>query len=227
MNIEEAIESINGGADIIDVKNPKEGSLGANFPWVIKSIAEIAKKHGREVSAAIGDMNFKPGTASLAALAAAFCGVNYVKVGLYSIKSKSEAYEVLLAVVRAVKDFDSNMKVVAAAYADCRRIDTIPPLVLPAIAAKAGVDGVMVDTALKDGSTLFDYMDVPSITTFIEDSHDRGLFCALAGSLNWNHVDVLKRLNPDVIGVRTIVCENGRNSKIKSELVSKFIEAMR
>ena len=38
INHEEAIESIEGGADIVDVKNPKEGSLGANFPWVIKDI---------------------------------------------------------------------------------------------------------------------------------------------------------------------------------------------
>ena len=27
----EATEAVNGGADIIDVKNPIEGSLGANF----------------------------------------------------------------------------------------------------------------------------------------------------------------------------------------------------
>ena len=38
INREEALESIKGGADIVDVKNPKEGSLGANFPWVIKEI---------------------------------------------------------------------------------------------------------------------------------------------------------------------------------------------
>ena len=31
INREEALESIEGGSDIVDVKNPKEGSLGANF----------------------------------------------------------------------------------------------------------------------------------------------------------------------------------------------------
>ncbi|MCJ7714056.1 hypothetical protein MUO66_06325, partial [Candidatus Bathyarchaeota archaeon] len=34
-NKKEAIETIVGGADIIDVKNPTEGPLGANFPWII------------------------------------------------------------------------------------------------------------------------------------------------------------------------------------------------
>ncbi|MHA2277293.1 MAG: (5-formylfuran-3-yl)methyl phosphate synthase, partial [Candidatus Kariarchaeaceae archaeon] len=33
INREEAINAINGGTDILDIKNPKEGSLGANFPW--------------------------------------------------------------------------------------------------------------------------------------------------------------------------------------------------
>ena len=36
INTKEAFEAIEGGADIVDVKNPSEGSLGANFPWVIR-----------------------------------------------------------------------------------------------------------------------------------------------------------------------------------------------
>ncbi|MGB9842599.1 MAG: (5-formylfuran-3-yl)methyl phosphate synthase, partial [Candidatus Bathyarchaeales archaeon] len=42
MNEAEAAEAILGGADIIDVKNPREGALGANFPWVIKRVRELA-----------------------------------------------------------------------------------------------------------------------------------------------------------------------------------------
>jgi len=79
MNVAEALQAIEGGADIIDVKNPAEGSLGANFPWVIREISEIAKKHGKEISATTGDMPFKPGTASLAALGAAVAGADYIK----------------------------------------------------------------------------------------------------------------------------------------------------
>ena len=223
MNVDEAIESVRGGAHIIDVKNPKEGSLGANFPWVIRSIAEIARKHRKEVSATIGDMDYKPGTASLAALAAAYSGADYIKVGLYGVRTENEAYDLLSAVVKAVKDFDSDKKVVAAAYADFKRINAISPLSLPAIGEKAGVDGVMIDTAIKDGSSLFDHMDVQSIASFVDESHDMGLFCALAGSISWNHLEMLKELKPDIIGVRTMVCENGRNSKIRSEIVRKLV----
>jgi uncharacterized protein (UPF0264 family) len=37
----EAKAAVDGGADIIDVKNPDEGSLGANFPWVIRQVRNL------------------------------------------------------------------------------------------------------------------------------------------------------------------------------------------
>ncbi len=33
--------AVSGHADIVDVKNPREGSLGANFPHVIRRVREI------------------------------------------------------------------------------------------------------------------------------------------------------------------------------------------
>ena len=226
MNLAEAIEALEGGADIIDVKNPSEGSLGANFPWVIREVVELVKKHGKEVSATTGDLLFKPGTASLAALGAAVAGADYIKVGLYGVKNQEEAYEMMYAVVRAVKDFDDAKKVVAAGYGDYYRINAVSPLELPEVAAKAGADVVMVDTAIKDGTTLFDHMKVDDVATFVEKAHENGLKCALAGNLGWNHMDLLKQLKPDIIGVRTMVCENGRNSSIRRELVRKLMASV-
>ena len=88
INREEAIIASRGGADIVDVKNPKEGSLGANFPWIIRDIKEAVD--GRQpISATIGDFNYKPGTASLAAFGAAVAGADYIKVGLYDIQTEA------------------------------------------------------------------------------------------------------------------------------------------
>ena len=58
-DIPEARKSL--AADIIDVKKPSEGSLGANFPWVIREIKALSTK---PVSAAIGDFDYKPGGAA-------------------------------------------------------------------------------------------------------------------------------------------------------------------
>jgi len=227
MSVEEAIESLKGGADIIDVKNPKEGSLGANFPWVISEIKKLAEKEGKLLSATIGDMDFKPGTASLAALGAAVAGADYIKVGLFGVKTEDQVYEMMSNVVRAVKDYKPEAFVVAAAYADHFRIGSVSPLKIAEPAYRAGCDVIMVDTGIKDGKNLFEFMSFEQLQNFIDSARERGMMCALAGNLSWDHIETLKELKPDVIGVRTMVCENGRNSKIRSELVAKLVSAMR
>ncbi len=227
MSIEEALESVRGGADIIDVKNPAEGSLGANFPWVIKSVKKIVDEHNKLLSATVGDLDFKPGTASLAALGAAVSGADYIKVGLFGIKNENQVFEMMSSVVRAVKDYNPSAMVVAAGYADHSRIGAVSPLSIAESAYEAGCDGIMVDTAIKDGRNLFEFMDSRILEEFVDSAHERGMFCALAGSLSWEHIPLLKDINPDIIGVRTMVCENGRNSMIKQDLVAKLMASVR
>jgi hypothetical protein len=225
MNMEEAHAALAGGADILDVKNPKEGSLGANFPWVIRSVADLAG--GRvPVSATIGDMEFKPGTASLAALGAASSGADYVKAGLLGVKTCDQAEEMLKAIVRAVKDLDPKKKVVASGYSDYLRVGSISPMLLPAAASEAGADVVMVDTAIKDGKPTFDFMGEKDLADFIELGHSNDLEVALAGSIGFPHLETLLRLQPDIIGVRGIVCGGDRRSAVKEELVVKVKSAL-
>jgi uncharacterized protein (UPF0264 family) len=225
MNIEEARAALQGGADILDVKNPKEGSLGANFPWAIRAVVELA--NGKvPVSATIGDLEFKPGTASLAALGAAVAGAEFVKAGLLGVKTLDQAEEMLQGIVRAVKDFDSRKRVVAAGYSDYARAGSISPKLLPAAAAAAGADLVMVDTAVKDGRATFDFMSEQDLKDFISLGHNFGLEVALAGSIDFLHLELLKRLDPDIIGVRGIVCGGDRRSAIRADLVEKLKREM-
>ena len=225
INPEEAIAAYEGGADIIDVKNPKEGSLGANFPWVISSVKE-AIKSGKPISATIGDFNFKPGTASLAALGAAVAGANYIKVGLYDVQTEEQALEMLTNINRSVKDYNPDLKVVASGYSDYERINSIDPQLLPAIGAKAGVDVVMVDTGIKDGRSTFEFMDEEALTKFTAAIREVGLLSALAGTLKFEDLPALRRIDPDIIGVRGMVCGGDRSSVIKAELVEKLRNEM-
>jgi uncharacterized protein (UPF0264 family) len=225
MNIVEARAALAGGADILDVKNPKEGSLGANFPWAIRAVVDLAG--GRvPVSATIGDLDYKPGTASLAALGAAISGADYVKAGLLGVKTQSQAEKMLEGIVKAVKDFDPSKKVVAAGYSDYSRAGCVSPMLLPAAAAKAGADLVMVDTAIKDGRPTFEFMSEQELKDFISLGHAEGLEVALAGTIGFEHLEMLKRLTPDIIGVRGIVCGGDRRSAIRAELVEKLRQAI-
>ena len=59
INLDEAKEALKEGADILDVKNPKEGSLDANFSWVIKEISDYINNNVI-ISTTIGDIPYKP-----------------------------------------------------------------------------------------------------------------------------------------------------------------------
>ncbi|MHA1372065.1 MAG: (5-formylfuran-3-yl)methyl phosphate synthase, partial [Promethearchaeota archaeon] len=175
-----AKNAIIGGSDIIDCKNPAEGSLGANFPWVIKEMKDLvdnAKKNNDhsdlKLSATIGDMPALPGTAALAATGLASIGVDYIKIGVFGPKNADQAFKLLDAVRKAAKSVDSNIKVVAAGYADQERINTsIPPLELVTVAAKSRCDVVMVDTAIKDNKNLRNFMNDDQIITFCEKAKE-------------------------------------------------------
>jgi hypothetical protein len=220
INTEEAVSACNGGADIIDVKNPKEGSLGANFPWVIKKVKDSIDSK-KPISATIGDFNYKPGTASLAAYGAASSGAEYIKVGLYDIQTEEQAYDMLENITNSVKSYDSNKKVVACGYSDYQRINSISPMKLPEIGANAGVDLVMMDTGHKDGKSTFYFMSENTLSEFVDLAHSYGLETALAGSIKFDDLEPLKRINPDIIGVRGIVCGGDRNTVVQEELVTK------
>jgi uncharacterized protein (UPF0264 family) len=220
VNVEEANICKLGGADIIDVKNPKEGSLGANFPWMIKAVKNTAGVI--DVSATIGDFNFKPGTASLAALGAAVAGADYIKVGLYDIQTREQAMEMLTNIVRSVKEYDVNKKVVASGYSDYKRINSISPFELPAIGEAAGVDIVMMDTGIKDGRSTFEFLNDEELKDFVTSAKDHGLQTALAGTIKFEDIPSLKIISPDIIGVRGCVCGGDRNSSIRKELVEKL-----
>jgi uncharacterized protein (UPF0264 family) len=205
-------------ADIIDVKRPAEGSLGANFPWVIRAVRNLSEK---PVSAAIGDFDFKPGGAALAAYGAAHAGADYIKIGLM-FDGSERAEEVIEAVVKAVKDEFPDKYVVIAAYSDHARLGAISPFAMSPIAAAAGADVAMVDTGMKDGKSTFDFMDEESLVEFTTLNREGGMQTALAGSLKFDHLPALRRINPDIIGVRGMVCGGNRNATIQEDLVVRL-----
>ena len=224
-DIEEAKAVIRGNADIVDVKNPKEGSLGANFPWVIKSIKDLVEQeggNGMQMSAAIGDFYYKPGTASLAALGAASVGADYIKIGLFKIKTREEAIDLLSGVVKAVKGYDPTKKVVSAFYSDYKRINSISPFEITEIGKEVDIDVSMVDTGVKDGKSTFEFLSEDELTTFVSESKALGLETALAGSLTFEDIPVLKRIAPDILGVRGMVCGGDRNAQVQEELVTEL-----
>ena len=228
LSLEEAHIVAEGGCDILDIKNVKEGSLGAQSPWVVQEVVNAFKGDGIICSATLGDLPQKPGTASLAAFGVAKCGVNYVKAGLHGSRTYEDALEMMQHIHRAVRLVGDDILVVASGYADYRRFGGVSYEDVVAAARDSNCDVVMLDTAIKDGKTLLDAMTMDEIQDFIESGHEAGLLVALAGSVTQADIGSLAELGPDIIGVRGAVCDsNDRTRGITLERVQSFMEFSR
>jgi len=210
IDADEARLAVEAGVDVVDVKNPAEGSLGAPAPGVIERVREVVPPE-RPVSAAIGDLPNLPGTAALAALGAARSGAAYVKVGLWGTSATEDAVAVLRAVRAAV---DGGAAVIAAAYADAERVPgrPLPPGEIVEAARRAGVGGCLLDTAVKDGRGLFEWLTPKALAKLVGEGHAGGLEMALAGALRAEDLSRVRAAGADIVGVRAAACRDGRRT---------------
>jgi hypothetical protein len=212
---DEVAAAIAGGADIVDVKNPAEGSLGAPSPAVLRAVrAQVTLPV--LVSAALGDAPHLPGTLALAAAGAASCGADYLKVGLFGSASPQQALELLTAVRRAALEVDPCVRLVAVAYADASRVGALPPHELPPIASRAGVHGVMLDTAVKDGVSSLTALGEAAAIRFFAAARALGLSTGLAGALGPSDLERAPLFGVDILGVRGSACEGGREGRVSA-----------
>jgi uncharacterized protein (UPF0264 family) len=206
----EARLAVAGGVDVVDVKNPAEGALGAPAPSVIAAVRD-AVPPASPLSAALGDLPPLPGTAALAAVGAARSGAAYVKLGVVAASGAAEAAAVLRAAQAAV---DGEAAVVAVAYADAERAPGRPlaPSELVEAARAAGVHGCLVDTAVKDGRGLLAWLDPDALAALVAEAHAAGLEMAVAGELRAEDLPVVRATGADIAGVRSAACRDGRRT---------------
>ncbi len=217
-DLKEAAEVIAaGGVDVLDIKNPAEGTLGANTPWVIEEIKDLAT--GMEIAASIGDLDYKPGTASLAAYGVARLGVDYVTASMYAVRTKEQVVDMASKLSRSIADFDCEL--IVSGYADYKRVGCANPLEY--VGDLSSADMVMLDTAIKDGTNILDFASPEELADFIDRARGLGLGTIIAGSMRYPQLPTVASLRPDFLGFRGIVCEDGN---VKKELVKKLKEEL-
>jgi (5-formylfuran-3-yl)methyl phosphate synthase len=213
-----------GGAEIIDAKEPMRGSLGmvdsAELARIARQIPEAFP-----FSIALGDHATPDGVARALELTAAVArrpAELYVKVGFAGVNEAETARSVLEAAVAAARRSPLRPDVVAVAYADHRDAGAIDPQMVLDVAAGAGARGVLLDTWRKDGRALFAWTAPTEVRRWLHGARSRGLLNALAGSLGLDQMDVVRELDPDVLGVRGAACENGRDGVVNERLVRQL-----
>ena len=193
-------------ADVVDVKDPSRGPLGAPD---VRVVAAVVKEVGGAVpvSASLGDADFETIIRQIE-LAKSFAdeGVSIVKIAVSRL-SPSKAESVLKKLRDALPD---RVKIVATAYAD----ELAPEALFDFadIASRSGANGVLLDTAVKNGRTLFDHVDEDTLISIVSAEHTAGIFVALAGSLGFGDLARVARVNPDYAGFRSAIALNERGA---------------
>ena len=212
-NASEAVAAVEGGADIVDAKEPDAGALGAVSLDVFRAIHGAAAT--RLVSAAIGDASDEAAIERLA-FAYAAAEAAFVKVGFAGVATHARV-TALADAARRGAHAGGHAAVVLVAYAD--ETSGVSPSALIDIAARSGARGVLLDTADKHGAGLPTLVDHRSLAAWISIAHDSGLFVALAGRLGPGDVPFARDAGADVVGVRGAACEGGRTGHVTGERV--------
>jgi (5-formylfuran-3-yl)methyl phosphate synthase len=215
-NVAEAMLAADGGADFIDLKEPRDGALGALPPADIAAIVAALRRRGSRlpVSATIGDLPMRPLEPLLARVqAVAACGVDYVKVGIERGPAAAAVLHALAA---------GGPAVVPVFIAD-RGLDDAAVR----RACGLGFPALMVDTADKAAGSLFDVLTVAELRRFLHAVRARGALAGLAGALRLEHVPLLHELAPDFAGFRTAVCAGDRSMALDAQRLQDLAGALR
>ena len=78
-------------------------------------------------------------------------------------------------------------------------------------------DILMVDTAIKDGKNLFDFVTVQGLQELNDQAHDHGLKTVFAGSIRLRHLPTALETSPDYLGFRGVFCNDNEASREKTE----------
>ena len=188
------------GADVIDLKDPARGALGALDEDSVRAIASLPDKNTM-ISATIGDLPVYAAELETAVIGMHGCGVDIVKVGVFD-KTISPF---MLSVLDRLAG--RGISIVLVFFAE---------LYLPDIdfqgLRRGGITGVMLDTCEKANGNLRDKLDDGILAEFVRKAGRAGLMTGLAGSLTREDIPPLLRINPDYLGFRGALCKQRRRT---------------
>ncbi|MFL5521017.1 MAG: (5-formylfuran-3-yl)methyl phosphate synthase [Gemmatimonadales bacterium] len=216
----EAREAMAAGADILDAKEPALGTLAPVSPAALASIAAVLAP-GAQLSVALGEPADVDALAvSLAARTDALGG----RPTFLKFVPPTLAAGTVAAMVATVRRAAPGARVIVASYADRQTVEAFTALAH--VAADAGADGVLLDTADK-GASLLERWSSRDIEGFVATAHSRGILVALAGSLALEDLPRLAALGADVAGVRGAACEGGRAGRLSAARVTRLVQTAR
>lgn len=208
----EAAEALAGGADVIDVKEPNAGPLGAASMEAISAvIAAVAQS--APITVATGDLgdNFPWEDAPT--------GIAIAKLGLAGGINRTWREQT----ARWVDRLPTTTAGALVAYADWQAAAAPAPEEVLSHAVEIGCAGFVVDTWSKGGGYCLDLLARGRTKSLIEKAITEGLAVVLAGSITAERVDEAASFGPTLVGVRGAACVGGRSGVVDAERVRAIV----
>jgi (5-formylfuran-3-yl)methyl phosphate synthase len=217
-NATEAEIALAEGVDLIDVKEPDRGALGAADPATIHAVAKTIA--GRvPLSAALGELHAR------ARLPASLSGkIGYAKFGLAGCTARGDWAGEWRA---AIGELPASTAAVGVAYADWRDARAPDPWHVLREAKRLGCRGLLIDTFDKAKGNLLDWAPLAELEKWIEATSGFDLLCVVAGGLTVAEIERILPLSPDYVAVRGAACGSGRGGAIEPARVATLVRLVR
>ena len=188
------------GADVIDLKDPARGALGALDEDSVRAIAALPDNSAL-LSATVGDLPVYAAELEAAVTGMHACGVDIVKVGVFDRTISPFMLSVLDRLT------GRGISIVLVFFAEL-----YPPDIDFQRLRRGGITGVMLDTCEKANGNLRSKLDDGALTEFVRKAGRAGLVTGLAGSLTQEDIPPLLEINPDYLGFRGALCKQYRRT---------------
>ena len=241
-NVAEAEAAIEGGCDVLDIKEPDRGAMGMADPTMIRAIAACVRELNSAiaVSAALGEItDWEPARAvpkllpEIAYLKLGTAGLGNVRDWATRLAKVMERFDMKLQAdaktpgETASDHSGRNTRWIAVGYADWELARGPRPEEIITKAANCGCSGVLLDTFSKAEHRLVDWLSILRLESLAALARAHGLLLALAGRLQIADLPLLRTVRPDIIGIRSAACRSGiRTSDVDSDAVRAFRVAL-
>ncbi|MDD5461969.1 MAG: (5-formylfuran-3-yl)methyl phosphate synthase [Methylococcales bacterium] len=214
-SVAEALLALSANVDIIDLKQPALGALGALDIDLVRQI--VTEIHQRcPVSATIGDLPMQPDLIFNAAQAMSETGADYIKIGFFPDGDWPKIINSLSLLCR------QNIALIAVLFADSQ-----PDFTIVNSLKEAGFAGVMLDTMDKQKGSLMQIMEPSEVGQFVRLAKTRQLLCGLAGSLKLQDITGLLPFQPDYLGFRGALClQQKRTEQLDKSSILRIKQAV-
>ena len=221
-SLDEASLAAEAGVDLIDLKEPRRGSLGRVDLDVARLVCERLES-AQPLSMALGELS-EWSTADWEMVRQIPRGIAFAKVGLAGCARISDWRTIWR---RAIGAFPAHCQAVGVIYADWQNVHAPEPDAILDAAASTGCRAMLIDTWRKEGGNVFAHCETAAIDALFRRGKACEMLTVLAGSLSLDDLEAALSLSPDYLAVRGAVCDGPRDGELCPDKLRQWCKLVR